>query len=56
MSIPSELLEEIGAFVRDHRMAETTFGKLATNDGKLVGRLRAGKGITTRTVERCGPS
>ena len=52
MSIPSELLEEIEAFVRDHRMAETTFGRLAANDGKLVGRLRAGKGITTRTVEK----
>ncbi len=52
MSIPSELLEEIGAFVRAQPMAETTFGRLAANDGKLVGRLRAGKGITTRTVEK----
>ncbi len=52
MSIPSELLREIDAFVRRAGMAPTTFGRLAANDGKLVARLRSGKGITTRTVEK----
>jgi len=52
MSIQSELLAEVEAFVRANRMAETTFGRQAANDGKLVARLRAGKGLTTRTVEK----
>ena len=36
MSIPSDLLREIDAFVRQSGMAPTTFGRLAANDGKLV--------------------
>ncbi|MBI3112900.1 MAG: hypothetical protein HYZ04_00115, partial [Rhodospirillales bacterium] len=52
MTIQSELLQEIQAFVRATGIAETTFGRLAANDGKLVARLRDGKGITTRTVEK----
>ena len=52
MSIPKELLVEIDAFLREAGMAETTFGRQAANDGKLVARLRGGKGITTNTVEK----
>ncbi|MFQ5765174.1 MAG: DUF815 domain-containing protein, partial [Rhodospirillales bacterium] len=52
MSIQSELLAEIEAFAEATGTAETTFGRRAANDGKLVARLRAGKGLTTRTVER----
>ena len=52
MSISSDLLREIDAFVHRAGMAPTTFGRLAANDGKLVARLRSGKGITTRTVEK----
>ncbi len=52
MSLPMELLREIDAFVNANGIAETTFGRLATNDGKLVARLRGGKGITTGTVEK----
>ena len=52
MSISFGLLREIDAFVRRAGMAPTTFGRLAANDGKLVARLRSGKGITTRTVEK----
>ncbi len=52
MGIRSELLAEISAFVGQAGMAETTFGRLACNDGKLVARLRSGKGVTTRTVEK----
>ena len=33
-------------------MAETTFGRLAVNDGKFVARLRAQGNITFATAER----
>jgi hypothetical protein len=33
-------------------MAETTFGRLAVNDGKFVGRLRSGANMTLSTVDR----
>ena len=33
-------------------MAESTFGRLAVNDGKLVNRLRLGGRVTTDTVDR----
>ena len=33
-------------------MAETTFGRRAVNDGKLVHRLREGKRITIDTLDR----
>jgi predicted AAA+ superfamily ATPase len=46
------LLQEIDAFILANGMAETTFGLQVANDGKLVARLRGGKGITTRTVEK----
>ena len=52
MTIQAELLEEIEAFVRAGGMAETTFGRLAVNDGNFVARLKLGSGITARTVER----
>lgn len=46
------LLAEIEAFVAEHGMAETTFGRLAVNDGKFVARLRANGNITFATAER----
>src|SRR6202050_2206615 len=46
------LLSEISAFCRAQAMAETTFGRAAINDGKLVSRLRDGGRITTQTLER----
>ena len=46
------LLRDIGEFCRGARMAESTFGRLAVNDGKLVSRLRLGGRVTTDTVER----
>jgi len=46
------LLTEISAFCRTQAMAETTFGRAAINDGKLVSRLRDGGRITTETLER----
>jgi hypothetical protein len=46
------LLEEITRFCRQASMAESTFGRLAVNDGKFVSRLRFGGQVTTRTLER----
>lgn len=52
METQAELLSEIEAFLSDRKIAETTFGRLAVNDGKFVGRLRAGKNMTLSTVEK----
>ncbi len=46
------LLRDIGEYCRSVGIAESTFGRLAVNDGKLVGRLRLGGRVTTETVER----
>ncbi len=46
------LIDEIEKFCRTRTIAETTFGRMAVNDGKFVGRLRSGKGVTTRTLKR----
>src|SRR4051812_16297261 len=47
-----EILSQITEFCRKADMAESTFGRLAVNDGKLVHRLREGKRITIDTLER----
>jgi hypothetical protein len=52
MTIQDELLAEIEAFLRTRKMAETTFGFRAVNDGKFVGRLRAGGNLTVSTITR----
>ncbi|MGE0253298.1 MAG: hypothetical protein AB7N54_01780 [Alphaproteobacteria bacterium] len=52
MTEAETLLREIGDFCRRTGMAESTFGRHAVNDGKLVTRLRYGGRVTTRTVER----
>jgi SAM-dependent methyltransferase len=46
------LLHDIAEYCRRARMAESTFGRLAVNDGKLVSRLRLGGRVTTDTVAR----
>ena len=38
-----QILSQISEFCRQADMAETTFGRRAVNDGKLVHRLREGK-------------
>lgn len=48
----STLLDSISAFCRDHRIAESTFGRRAVNDGKFVARLRDGARITPETLQR----
>ena len=46
------LIDEIEQFCRRAGMAESTFGRQVVNDGKFVGRLRDGRGVTTTTVTR----
>jgi hypothetical protein len=46
------LLDTIAEFCRLKTMAESTFGRLAVNDGKFVSRLRDGARITPETLER----
>ena len=46
------LIAEIEDYCRRGGCAESTFGRLAVNDGKFVGRIRNGGRVTTRTMER----
>ncbi len=46
------LIAEIREYCRREGCAESTFGRLAVNDGKFVGRIRNGGRVTTRTMER----
>lgn len=48
----TSLLSDIGAFIADRRITETTFGRLAVNDGKFVERLRSGGNMTTGLLNR----
>jgi hypothetical protein len=50
-----ELLRQIADYCRRTGVAETTFGRRAVNDGKLVSRLRFGGRITAATLERVRP-
>jgi hypothetical protein len=47
-----QLLLVIRDYCRSSRMAETTFGRLTVNDGKLVSRLRYGGRVTPETAGR----
>jgi hypothetical protein len=49
---PTQLLADIEVFLATARMAETTFGRLSVNDGKFVGRLRAGANPSMRTAAK----
>ena len=52
MSIQKQLLAEIEEFLLSRRMAQTTFGRLAVNDGKFVARLQNGANVTVATLEK----
>lgn len=52
MNTNSDLLKEIEAFAQKRGIAETTFGKLAVNDGKFVRRLREGGRMFRETEDR----
>src|SRR5262249_18100720 len=47
-----EELGETRDFCRATQTAESTFGRLVVNDGKLVSRLRDGAKITTGTLDK----
>ena len=51
------LLRDIAEFRRNARMRQLTFGRLAVNDGKLVGAYVSGGRVTgdTRWIA-CAPS
>jgi hypothetical protein len=46
------LLNSIADFCRRAKIAESTFGRLAVNDGKFVSRLRDGSRVTPETWEK----
>lgn len=52
MATVDELLTKIAAFCEEAGISEATFATRAVNDGKFVGRLREGAGITVKTVDR----
>ena len=52
MNEQASLIAEIEAYCRQAGVAESTFGRRVVNDGKFVGRLRDGKGVTTATVAK----
>jgi hypothetical protein len=47
-----KIVREIAGYCQKAGLSESTFGRLAINDGKLVSRLRDGGRITT-TTQRC---
>ena len=48
----AKLLHDINAFCRHAGIAESTLGRLAVNDGKLVQRARNGASIGANTINR----
>jgi len=46
------LVREIESFCRRAGLAESTFGRLAVGNSKLMTRLRAGRGVTLKTLQR----
>jgi len=52
MESTAALLQRVEAYCTEHGIAESTLGRLAVNDGKLVSRLRAGKDVTVSVFER----
>jgi SAM-dependent methyltransferase len=47
-----QILGEIRDYCRKTQTAESTFGRIVVNDGKLVSRLRDGARITTGTLDK----
>lgn len=46
------LLAEIAGFIAERGITETTFGRLAVNDGKFVARLRSTENMTTGLIAK----
>src|ERR1041385_7800317 len=47
-----QILGEIRDYCRQTQTAESTYGRMVVNDGKLVSRLRDGARITTGTLDK----
>ena len=47
-----KLLTAVIEFCQEYKMAESTFGRKAVNDGKFVSRLRTGARVTPETFEK----
>lgn len=47
-----DLLCQIEAYTKAVGMAESTFGRMAINDGKLVESLRRGGTVTLKTLQK----
>ena len=47
-----QLLTVVIEFCKEHKIAESTFGRKAVNDGKFVSRLRTGARVTPETFEK----
>ena len=45
-----QLLTAVIEFCKEYKMAESTFGRKAVNDGKFVSRLRTGARVTPETL------
>lgn len=52
INITETLLTDIEAFLADTGMGANYFGKQACGNSELVGRLRAGRQVLPRTIER----
>lgn len=52
MTAQTRLLSEIDDYCARVGVAESTFGRMAVNDGKFVARIRAGGGLTLATYDR----
>lgn len=52
MGIREDLDGRIRAYLRATGQSASAFGIAAVGDGKFVGRLRSGKGVTLTTIER----
>lgn len=48
----TELLSRIECYCAARRISESTFGLYVVNDRKFVARLRAGRSMTLKTLER----
>ncbi len=49
---PEKIVKIVKAFCDQHGIAESTFGRLAVNDGKFVSRISAGSRIEPETAKR----
>ncbi len=46
------LVSDIDAFLRQHKLSDSAFGRLAVNDWKLIRQLRAGRRLWPDTEGR----